>query len=128
LGLIYLSCCAIILFCVLQYKRSEDGSEKKTQILNQIKETVRHRTQLDSSMELIGTLLFGPKKGSAILKSVREPGSPLVDDWICLKSMVAYKCLFKSFACCAFTVLLITNNVLNFENSRFDGLKHTVDH
>ncbi|KAL9350120.1 hypothetical protein Peur_057375 [Populus x canadensis] len=79
---------AQLVFLWQMYKRSEDGSEKKTQILNQIKETVRHRTQLDSSMELIGTLLFGPKKGSAILKSVREPGSPLVDDWICLKSMV----------------------------------------
>eukprot|EP00258_Populus_trichocarpa_P003384 XP_002304429.3 vacuolar-processing enzyme [Populus trichocarpa] len=79
---------AELVFLWQMYKRSEDGSEKKTQILNQIKETMRHRTQLDSSMELIGTLLFGRKKGSAILKSVREPGSPLVDDWICLKSMV----------------------------------------
>ncbi|KAL9387210.1 hypothetical protein Peur_020334 [Populus x canadensis] len=79
---------AELVFLWQMYKRSEDGSEKKTQILNQIKETVRHRTQLDSSMELIGTLLFGRKKGSAMLKSVREPGSPLVDDWICLKSMV----------------------------------------
>ncbi|KAG6782666.1 hypothetical protein NC652_008921 [Populus alba x Populus x berolinensis] len=79
---------AELVFLWQMYKRSEDGSDKKTQILNQIKETVRHRTQLDSSMELVGTLLFGPKKGSAMLKAVREPGSPLVDDWICLKSMV----------------------------------------
>ncbi|KAJ6326912.1 hypothetical protein OIU78_013908 [Salix suchowensis] len=79
---------AELVFLWQMYKRSEDGSEKKTQILNQIKETVRHRTHLDSSVELIGTLLFGSKKGSAMLKSVREPGSPLVDDWTCLKSMV----------------------------------------
>jgi len=84
----YITSSSIILFWVVQYKRAEGGSEKKTQILNQIKETMRHRTHLDSSMELIGTLLFGPKKGSAILKSVREPDSPLVDDWRCLKSMV----------------------------------------
>ncbi|PNT54091.2 hypothetical protein POPTR_001G119800v4 [Populus trichocarpa] len=79
---------AELVFLWQMYKRAEGGSEKKTQILNQIKETMRHRTHLDSSMELIGTLLFGPKKGSTILKSVREPDSPLVDDWRCLKSMV----------------------------------------
>ncbi|CAK7355794.1 unnamed protein product [Dovyalis caffra] len=79
---------AELVFLWQMYKRSKDGSDKKTQILNEIKETIRHRSHLDSSMELIGTLVFGPEKGSAILKSVREPGSPLVDDWRCLKSMV----------------------------------------
>ncbi|PON53815.1 Peptidase C13, legumain [Parasponia andersonii] len=68
------------------YKRSE--SEKKTEILNQIKETTKHRTHLDESMKLIGSLLYGPQKSSTILISVRSPGLPLVDDWGCLKSMV----------------------------------------
>ncbi|KAF9689474.1 hypothetical protein SADUNF_Sadunf01G0095900 [Salix dunnii] len=79
---------AELVFLWQMYRRAEGGSEKKTQILNQIKETTRHRTHLDSSMELIGTLLFGPHKGSATLTSIREPGSPLADDWKCLKSMV----------------------------------------
>nr|AWD84473.1 asparaginyl endopeptidase 1 [Pigea enneasperma] len=79
---------AELIFLWQMYKRSEDKSEKKTEILNQIKETMRHRNHLDGSMELIGTLLFGPRKGSSILHSVREPGLPLVDDWKCLKSMV----------------------------------------
>ncbi|GMI76364.1 vacuolar processing enzyme (VPE, legumain) isoform beta, asparaginyl endopeptidase 2 [Hibiscus trionum] len=78
---------ADILFLWHMYKNSEDGL-KKTQIVKQITETMRHRIHLDGSIDLIGTLLYGPAKGSAILKSVREPGLPLVDDWQCLKSMV----------------------------------------
>lgn len=71
----------------MQYKNSEEGS-KKTEILKQITDTMRHRTHLDGSIDLIGTILYGPVKGSSILNSVREPGFPLVDDWQCLKSMV----------------------------------------
>lgn len=70
-----------------QYKRSESGN-KKREILNQIKETTRHRTHLDKSIEMIGSLLYGPQKGGSVLNSVRSPGKPLVDDWACLKSMV----------------------------------------
>lgn len=76
------------ILCALQYERSKNGSEKKAKTLEQIRHTMRQRSHLDSSVELIGTLLFGPKKGSAILQSIREPGLPLVDDWKCLKSMV----------------------------------------
>ncbi|KAF2313122.1 hypothetical protein GH714_009382 [Hevea brasiliensis] len=79
---------AELLFMWQMYKRSKDGSEKKTQILQQVTETIKHRKHLDSSIELIGTLLFGPQKSSSILHSVRGPGLPLVDDWNCLKSMV----------------------------------------
>nr|QCW05331.1 asparaginyl endopeptidase 2 [Viola philippica] len=79
---------AELVFMWQMYKKSKEGSEEKTEILNQIKETMRHRNHLDGSIKLIGTLLFGPKKGSSILQSVRTPGSPLVDDWKCLKSMV----------------------------------------
>jgi legumain len=68
------------------YKRSE--LEKKTEILKQIKDTTRHRTHLDESIKLIGSLLYGPQKNEAVLNSVRSPGLPLVDDWSCLKSMV----------------------------------------
>ncbi|KAJ4846549.1 hypothetical protein Tsubulata_013552 [Turnera subulata] len=79
---------AELVFMWQMYKRSEDGSEKKTEILKQITDTMKHRNHLDGSMELIGTILFGPRKGSSTLQSVREPGLPLVDDWKCLKSMV----------------------------------------
>lgn len=75
-------------FVIEQYKNSENGSKRKEEILKQIKETTRHRAHLDGSMELIGSFLYGPHKGSSILNSVREPGMPLVDDWRCLKSTV----------------------------------------
>ncbi|KAI4371429.1 hypothetical protein MLD38_019668 [Melastoma candidum] len=75
------------------YRRSENGSEKKAQILEQIVRTMKHRTHLDSSVEMIGALLFGPENGSSVLNEVRNPGLPLVDDWNCLKSTVR---LFES--------------------------------
>ncbi|KAG4171566.1 hypothetical protein ERO13_A12G217900v2 [Gossypium hirsutum] len=78
---------ADILFLWHMYKNSEDGSKKK-EILKQISETMRHRTHLDGSIDLIGTVLYGPAKGSVILNTIREPSLPLVDDWQCLKSMV----------------------------------------
>lgn len=73
--------------CHVQYKRTE-GSEKKEDMLKQIKDKVRHRTHLDGSVKLIGTLLFGPGKGTSILNAVGASGLPLVDDWACLKSAV----------------------------------------
>ncbi|EXB54447.1 Vacuolar-processing enzyme [Morus notabilis] len=78
---------AELFFMWQMYKRTESRN-KKREILNQIKEATRHRTHLDKSIELIGSLLYGPQKGSLVLNSVRSPGQPLVDDWACLKSMV----------------------------------------
>jgi len=83
---------ADILFLWQMYKRKE-GSEEKKEMLKQIKNEVEHRTHLDVSVKLIGTLLYGPGKGTSILNSVRAPGLPLVDDWACLKSAVR---LFES--------------------------------
>lgn len=72
----------------MQYKRSEHGSEKKREILKQIRETMKHRNHIDGSIDFIGKFLYGPGKGSSVLNSVRALGLPLVDDWECLKSMV----------------------------------------
>ncbi|GJV05129.1 vacuolar-processing enzyme [Tanacetum coccineum] len=44
------------------------------------------RGHLDSSIDMIGVLLFGPQNGRSILHSARGSGQPLVDDWECLKS------------------------------------------
>ncbi|CAI0413740.1 unnamed protein product [Linum tenue] len=79
---------AELLFLWHMYKRSENGSTKKAAILEEIRRTVTYRNHLDGSIELVGTLLFGPKNGPDVLNKVREAGSPLVDDWQCLKSMV----------------------------------------
>lgn len=78
-----------LIWFILQYKKAE-GTEKKSEILNQITETKRHRNHLDGSVDLIGVLLYGPKHGPTVLNSVRAEGLPLVDDWQCLKSMVLY--------------------------------------
>ncbi|GLT47204.1 hypothetical protein SLA2020_209150 [Shorea laevis] len=85
---------ADLLFLWHMYKNLEDGSEKKVETLKQISETVKHRIHLDSSIDLIGKLLFGPTKGSATLNCIRAPGLPLVDDWECLKSKVR---LFETY-------------------------------
>ncbi|KAL6986072.1 legumain [Sarracenia purpurea var. burkii] len=79
---------ADLLFQWQRYKRSEEGSEKKKEILKLITETMMHRIHLDGSVDVIGKLLFGPEKGSSILSSLREPGLSLVDDWTCFKSMI----------------------------------------
>lgn len=61
--------------------------------MKELTETTRHRKHLDTSVELISTVLFGPTTN--VLKSVREPGLPLVDDWECLKSVVRVSQSFK---------------------------------
>ncbi|CAN7090473.1 hypothetical protein IGI04_034098 [Brassica rapa subsp. trilocularis] len=76
---------ADLIFLWQMYRRSEDGP-RKDEIMKELTETTRHRKHLDTSVELISTVLFGPTTN--VLKSVREPGLPLVDDWECLKSVV----------------------------------------
>lgn len=53
-------------------------------------EVMSHRLHVDQSVELIGNLLFGAKDGSNVLSAVKPNGVPLVDDWVCLKSMVSH--------------------------------------
>ena len=47
-----------------------------------------HRMHVDSSVKLIGELLFGIVKSDEMLYTVRPTGQPLVEDWDCLKAMV----------------------------------------
>jgi legumain len=79
---------AELLFMWHLYKKTEANSIKKTEIMKQITQTMRHRNHVDKSIELIGFILYGLENGSTILNSLRESGLPLVDDWQCLKSMV----------------------------------------
>jgi len=71
-----------------KYRRSEEGSERKGEARRQLVDMMAQRSRVDSSMELIGNLLFGSEDGPKILNVVRSVGQPLVDDWDCLKSMV----------------------------------------
>lgn len=88
-------------FFKIQYKRSPENSIKKTEVFKQISETMAQRAHLADSINMIGKVLFDPGQSNSILNSRRAPGSPLVDDWNCLKSMVnsnfPFYCNFFSF-------------------------------
>ncbi|KAG9452417.1 hypothetical protein H6P81_005321 [Aristolochia fimbriata] len=79
---------ADLLFLWHSYERLKDGSPKKNDLLEEITHVVAHRSHVDSSIKLIGNLLFGSARGHSILKTVRPSGQALVDDWDCLKAMV----------------------------------------
>ncbi|GAB2274117.1 hypothetical protein Dimus_008889 [Dionaea muscipula] len=92
---------ADLLFLREQLKRSKEDPEEKDEIIREIRETLEHRVHLDTSIEYLGSLLFGPQNTGSVLNSVRRTGTgtglPLVDDWDCLKSMVLchlFSCLF----------------------------------
>ncbi|KAL8253702.1 hypothetical protein R6Q59_031923 [Mikania micrantha] len=74
---------ADLIFLWHKYKRSHVS--KKAEALQQITKNLRHRAHLDSSIDMIGVLLFGPQNGRSILRLARGPDLPLVDDWDCLK-------------------------------------------
>ncbi|KAJ0940153.1 putative legumain protein [Helianthus annuus] len=71
-----------------KYRKAPEGSDKKTEAQEKFTEAMSHRMHIDSSIQLIGKLLFGLEKGPEVLKTVRSAGKPLVDDWTCLKTFV----------------------------------------
>lgn len=79
---------ADLLYMWQKYKKSKEDSPERFTAQTQFLEFMAHRMHVDKSVKLVGNLLFGPEKGSAVLKAVRPQGEPLVDDWDCLKKMV----------------------------------------
>lgn len=73
-----------------QFRKAPEGSPRKAAAEKQILEVMSHRMHIDSSVKLIGKLLFGIEKGTELINSVRPAGQPLVDDWNCLKTMVLF--------------------------------------
>ncbi|CAA3011007.1 vacuolar-processing enzyme-like [Olea europaea var. sylvestris] len=71
-----------------KFLKAPEGSARKFEAQKQLAEIMAHRAHVDSSMKLIGKLLFGIEKGPEVLKTIRSAGKPLVDDWSCLKSLV----------------------------------------
>ncbi|KAK1372565.1 Vacuolar-processing enzyme [Heracleum sosnowskyi] len=71
-----------------KYRKAPEGSSRKIKAQKQFSEAMSHRMHLDNSIQLIGKLLFGIESGSEVLKTVRLVGEPLVDDWLCLKTLV----------------------------------------
>lgn len=71
-----------------QYRKAPEGSDRKTEAQKKFAEAMSHRMHLDSSIQLIGKVLFGLEKGPVVMNTVRSAGKPLVDDWACLKTLV----------------------------------------
>lgn len=71
-----------------RYRRSPEGTPQKAEARKRLLQVMSRRAQVDSSVELIGGLLFGSEEGGRVLGAVRPAGQPLADDWGCLKSMV----------------------------------------
>ncbi|XP_022872058.1 vacuolar-processing enzyme-like [Olea europaea var. sylvestris] len=71
-----------------KFLKAPEGSVRKFEAQKQLANAMAHRTHIDSSIKLVGKLLFGIEKGPEVLKNIRPTGQPLVDDWDCLKSLV----------------------------------------
>ncbi|KAI5586291.1 hypothetical protein POPTR_006G232900v4 [Populus trichocarpa] len=71
-----------------KYRKAPEGSSRKVEAQKQFVEAMSHRMHIDHSIKLIGKLLFGIEKASEVLNTVRPAGQPLVDDWVCLKTLV----------------------------------------
>ncbi|KAL2317893.1 hypothetical protein Fmac_031769 [Flemingia macrophylla] len=71
-----------------KFRKSPEGSPRKSAAQKQVLEAMSHRMHVDNSVKLIGKLIFGIEKGSEVLNAVRPAGLALVDDWGCLKTMV----------------------------------------
>jgi len=71
-----------------RYRRAAEGTPEKAEARRRLLQVMSRRSRVDSSMELIGGLLFGSEEGPRVLGAVRPAGQPLADDWDCLKSMV----------------------------------------
>ncbi|XP_076916456.1 vacuolar-processing enzyme-like [Bidens hawaiensis] len=71
-----------------KYRTAPEGSDSKTEAQKTFMEAMSHRMHIDSSIQLIGKVLFGLEKGPEVLNTVRSAGKPLVDDWTCLKTFV----------------------------------------
>nr|XP_043631547.1 vacuolar-processing enzyme beta-isozyme-like [Erigeron canadensis] len=71
---------------VYLWQKYKSSKSRRAEVLNEITQTLKHRGHLDSSIEMIGVLLFGPQNGRSVVNSARGNGQPLVDDWECFKS------------------------------------------
>ncbi|KAG0456302.1 hypothetical protein HPP92_024090 [Vanilla planifolia] len=71
-----------------KFQGSPDGSSEKLIAEEELHEFMSHRMHVDKSINHIGKLLIGSENDAKVLNEVRPKGMPLVDDWMCLKSMV----------------------------------------
>lgn len=88
ISITYLWLTSLFLPSYLQFRRAPEDSARKSEAQKQLAEAMVHRAHIDNSIKLIGKLLFGLETGPQVINSIRPSGQPLVDDWICLKSLV----------------------------------------
>lgn len=79
---------ADLVFFWQRYRRAAEGTPQKAEARRRLLQVMFRRSRVDSSVDLIGGLLFGSEEGPRVLGAVRPAGQPLADDWDCLKSMV----------------------------------------
>ncbi|KAL0908073.1 hypothetical protein M5K25_022542 [Dendrobium thyrsiflorum] len=84
-------CDADLVYYWHEFLNSPEGSSKKFDALKELLDILTHRMHVDNSINLIGKLLFGSEKDIQVLSAVRMTEQPLVDDWVCLKSMYGMK-------------------------------------
>ncbi|MFS7908605.1 putative legumain protein [Helianthus anomalus] len=67
-----------------RYKSS--STIQKPKVAKEIRDAVTKLAYLDSRIDMLGLILFGPQKFKSILRVVRYEKRPMVDDQRCLKS------------------------------------------
>ncbi|XP_023744030.1 vacuolar-processing enzyme [Lactuca sativa] len=68
-----------------KYRKAPEGSVRKMESAKQFAEAMSHRMHIDSSIKLVGNLLF-PMESKLLPPA--PAGQPLVHDWDCLKTFV----------------------------------------
>uniref|UniRef100_A0A251VSR8 Legumain prodomain domain-containing protein n=1 Tax=Helianthus annuus TaxID=4232 RepID=A0A251VSR8_HELAN len=72
--------------CILPICGSYSSTIQKPKVAKEIRDAVTKLAYLDSRIDMLGLILFGPKNRRSILRAVRDEKLPMVDDQRCLKS------------------------------------------
>ncbi|GAB4837131.1 hypothetical protein Ancab_002042 [Ancistrocladus abbreviatus] len=79
---------ASILYLQTKFSQAPKGYEKWVKAQQELTKEIAYRNHLDRNIEAIGEILFGSNNGVKVLKTIRQVGQPLVDDWDCLMALV----------------------------------------
>ncbi|KAK9923945.1 hypothetical protein M0R45_032341 [Rubus argutus] len=71
-----------------KFHNAPDGSDVKHEAHKKLIDEISRRKKVDYNIKQLGKLLFGYSNSSKVMKNVRPPGQPLVDDWDCFKMLV----------------------------------------
>ncbi|KAK6129450.1 hypothetical protein DH2020_036808 [Rehmannia glutinosa] len=71
-----------------KFNKAPKDSTRRLEAQKQLLNEISNRMLVDNKIKKISRLLFGTKRGIAMLHTVRTGGQPLVDDWSCLKTFV----------------------------------------